>query len=57
MVEGDSERAPAGIGALASRSMAIGGSAVLRAAQALRALPAADQPVSVETVHTAKAEA
>ncbi|KQP40773.1 xanthine dehydrogenase family protein molybdopterin-binding subunit [Pseudorhodoferax sp. Leaf274] len=57
VIEGDSDLAPAGIGALASRSMAIGGSAVLRAAQALRALPAADTPVSVETVHTAQAEA
>ncbi|CAN7342944.1 xanthine dehydrogenase family protein molybdopterin-binding subunit [Pseudorhodoferax sp. LjRoot39] len=57
VVEGDSDLAPAGIGALASRSMAIGGSAVLRSAQALRALPGADQPVSVETVHTAQAEA
>ena len=57
VVEGDSDLAPAGIGALASRSMAIGGSAVLCAAQALRALPAADRPVSVETVHTAQAEA
>lgn len=57
VVEGDSDRAPAGIGALASRSMAIGGSAVLRAAQALRDLPAAPQPVSVETRHTAQAEA
>ncbi|WP_326541240.1 xanthine dehydrogenase family protein molybdopterin-binding subunit [Pseudorhodoferax sp.] len=57
VVEGDSDLAPAGIGALASRSMAIGGSAVLRAAQALRGLPAADTPVSVEIVHTAQAEA
>jgi carbon-monoxide dehydrogenase large subunit len=57
VVEGDSDQAPAGIGALASRSMAIGGSAVLRAAQALRALPVAPEPVSVEIIHTAQAEA
>lgn len=36
VVEGDTERCPAGIGALASRSMAIGGTAVAQAATTLR---------------------
>ncbi len=38
VIEADSRQAPEGIGALASRSMAIGGSAVLKAAQRLAAL-------------------
>jgi carbon-monoxide dehydrogenase large subunit len=57
VIEGDSDRTPAGIGALASRSMAIGGSAVLRAAQALAQTPPSAVPVSIDTVHTAAAEA
>ncbi len=62
VVEGDSESAPAGIGALASRSMAIGGSAVREAAQAmLTRLAAPDaargETVVTDAVYTAAAEA
>ncbi len=70
VIEGDSDTSPAGIGALASRSMAIGGSAVLLAAQEMRgkceahvkqAGSGADdvessEVVEVETVYTAPHE-
>ena len=56
---GDTATAPAGIGALASRSMAIGGSAVLLAAQECRRRRDAGQalPITVEQTYTAPAEA
>jgi carbon-monoxide dehydrogenase large subunit len=62
VIEGDSDSAPAGIGALASRSTAIGGSAILKAAQALRARlksepGARDTSIEVEAVYEAEAEA
>lgn len=62
VVEGDSESAPAGIGALASRSIAIGGSAVREAAQAmltrLAVLDAAPcETLVTDAVYTAAAEA
>ena len=57
--EGDTKSCPAGIGALASRSMAIGGSAVLQAAmEAARRRDAGESmPIVVDTVYTAAAEA
>ena len=62
VIEGDSATAPAGIGALASRSMAIGGSAVKAAAQKMLAKlgePGRDarEPLVVDVVYTAPAEA
>jgi carbon-monoxide dehydrogenase large subunit len=62
VIEGDSARAPEGIGALASRSTAIGGSAVRAAALRLRELmefsskPQAGE-IEVTEVYTAPAEA
>ena len=59
VIEGDTASCPPGIGALASRSMAIGGSAVLQAAtQAARRRDAGEPlPIVVEAVYTAPAEA
>jgi carbon-monoxide dehydrogenase large subunit len=62
VVQGDSASAPTGVGALASRSMAIGGSAVKVAAERMRAKleqPGLDdrEPVVVDVVYTAAAEA
>jgi len=59
VMEGDTASCPAGIGALASRSMAIGGSAVLQAASAAaRRRDAGEQlPIVEDTVYTAAAEA
>ena len=59
VAEGDTASCPAGIGALASRSMAIGGSAVLQAASAAaRRRDAGEQlPIVEDTVYTAAAEA
>jgi len=59
VTEGDTASCPAGIGALASRSMAIGGSAVLQAAtEAARRRDAGEPlPIVVDTVYTAPAEA
>ena len=59
VIEGDTASCPAGIGALASRSMAIGGSAVLQAAtEAARRRDAGEPlPIVVDTVYTAPAEA
>lgn len=59
VVHGDTARCPPGIGALASRSTAIGGSAVLLAARQLRQELAAGAalPHSVEIRHTAEHEA
>ena len=59
VIEGDTASSPAGIGALASRSMAIGGSAVLQAAtEAARRRDAGEPlPIVVDTVYTAPAEA
>lgn len=56
---GDTAHCPEGIGALASRSMAIGGSAVLLAAQeAARRHDAGEAlPITAEQVYTAPAEA
>lgn len=56
---GDTAHGPEGIGALASRSMAIGGSAVLRAAQAVARRRAAGEPlpISAEEIYHAPAEA
>jgi len=58
VIEGDTASCPPGIGALASRSMAIGGSAVLQAAtQAARRRDAGEPlPIVQETVYTAPAE-
>jgi aerobic carbon-monoxide dehydrogenase large subunit len=57
--EGDTAICPAGIGALASRSMAIGGSAVAQAAQLATQRRDAGEPLPIvaETVYTAPAEA
>lgn len=59
VVHGDTATCPEGIGALASRSMAIGGSAVLLAAQeAARRRDAGEVlPLTAEQVYTAPAEA
>ncbi|MCC6195772.1 MAG: xanthine dehydrogenase family protein [Burkholderiales bacterium] len=61
VVQGDSDSAPAGIGAMASRSMAIGGSAVKLAAEALLAKlapgNAGSEEATSETVYTAAGEA
>lgn len=59
VLAGDSATAPEGIGALASRSMAIGGSAILLAAQeAKRRMNAGEAlPLTVEQTYTAPAEA
>jgi aerobic carbon-monoxide dehydrogenase large subunit len=52
VVEGDSACAPAGIGALASRSMAIGGSAVHQAALAMRVELASRDARPTDTIVT-----
>jgi carbon-monoxide dehydrogenase large subunit len=62
VIEGDTRETPAGIGALASRSTAIGGSAVRDAALALRARlagapPAAGARVVEQATHVAAREA
>jgi carbon-monoxide dehydrogenase large subunit len=59
VIEGDTASCPAGIGALASRSMAIGGSAVLQAASAAARRRDAGEPLPIveDTVYTAAAEA
>ena len=59
VTHGDTRHNPAGIGALASRSMAIGGSAVLQASQQAAARRDAGEalPLTVDTVYTAPAEA
>jgi carbon-monoxide dehydrogenase large subunit len=59
VLEGDTANCPAGIGALASRSIAIGGSAVLQAATiaAQRRDAGEPLPIVVNTVYTAHAEA
>ena len=60
VVEGDTATAPPGIGALASRSTAIGGSAVAQAARTLRARLADAPPrgpVEATAVYTAPREA
>ncbi|MGQ0547110.1 MAG: xanthine dehydrogenase family protein molybdopterin-binding subunit [Betaproteobacteria bacterium] len=48
VLQGDTRTAPAGIGALASRSTAIGGSAVLRAARLARERQLACEPLPIE---------
>ncbi len=62
VVHGDSATSPSGIGAMASRSMAIGGSAVKLAAQQMLARLAEaaadlDEPLVTEAVYTAAGEA
>jgi carbon-monoxide dehydrogenase large subunit len=62
VVEGDSATAPPGVGAVASRSMAIGGSAVKLAAEAMRAKLAERgsddrEGLATEEVYTAPSEA
>ncbi|MCX2864364.1 xanthine dehydrogenase family protein molybdopterin-binding subunit [Paucibacter sp. PLA-PC-4] len=59
VLHGDTATCPVGIGALASRSTAIGGSAVLKAAQQLRAELAAGaaRPHTVDLVHEVAHEA
>lgn len=59
LIEGDTDRCPDGTGALASRSMAIGGSAVRAAAEAVLARRAAGQalPLSETVRYDAPAEA
>jgi carbon-monoxide dehydrogenase large subunit len=59
VMEGDTATCPAGIGALASRSMAIGGSAVLQAATEVAHRRDAGEPlpIVVNTVYNAPAEA
>jgi carbon-monoxide dehydrogenase large subunit len=59
VLHGDTGTCPVGIGALASRSTAIGGSAVLEAARRLRAELAAGSPLphTVEVVYHAQHEA
>ena len=59
VLHGDTRSCPPGIGTLASRSTAIGGSAVLRAAQALRAQLdcGAARPSEVALKHHAESEA
>lgn len=54
VVQGDTRRAPPGIGALASRSTAIGGSAVLEAARRVRERAQRGEPLPIEeSVHYA----
>jgi len=59
VLHGDTATCPEGVGALASRSMAIGGSAVLLAAQAAARRRDAGEalPLTTEQVYTAPAEA
>lgn len=61
VIEGDTAQTPAGIGALASRSIAIGGSAVRLAAEQLRdnlrAISTSQSCPVAEVVYTAPAEA
>jgi aerobic carbon-monoxide dehydrogenase large subunit len=59
VLPGDSDRMPEGIGALASRSTAIGGSAVLQAAREIKALQRAGQawPIEVTVRYEAPMEA
>ena len=59
VLHGDTRHCPPGIGALASRSTAIGGSAVLRAAQQLRQMldGGAARPCEVAVEHHAEHEA
>ena len=59
VVQGDTASCPEGIGALASRSIAIGGSAIVQAAQQAKAKRDAGEalPLSAEVVYTAPAEA
>jgi aerobic carbon-monoxide dehydrogenase large subunit len=59
VVEGDTATCPAGTGALASRSMAIGGSAVAQAAKMAAQRRAAGEPLPIvaDAVYTAPAEA
>lgn len=59
VVQGDSMSAPAGTGALASRSTAIGGSAVLQAAREARRRAEAGEPLPIEVsvAYTAAGEA
>ncbi|MEJ6004006.1 xanthine dehydrogenase family protein molybdopterin-binding subunit [Paucibacter sp. AS339] len=59
VLHGDTAQCPAGIGALASRSTAIGGSAILAAAAELKQKLAegAPRPCTVELFHTAPNEA
>lgn len=56
VVMGDSERCPAGIGALASRSTAIGGSAILRACTRLREQREQGQalPITIEEIYSSE---
>lgn len=58
VVHGDTLQCPEGIGAMASRSMAIGGSAVAQAARMAAERRAAGEalPIVVDTVYTAPAE-
>jgi carbon-monoxide dehydrogenase large subunit len=60
VIEGDTTTCPPGVGALASRSIAIGGSAVLQAAQAVLALqknPNAVYPLEASVNYSPVAEA
>lgn len=59
VVQGDTASAPAGVGALASRSTAIGGSAVLEAARAVRERRRRGEPLPLEAAvsYAAKGEA
>lgn len=59
MVQGDTRTCPQGIGALASRSIAIGGSAIAQAAQQVIAKRDAGEalPLSANVVYTTPAEA
>jgi len=59
VMQGDTAACPEGIGALASRSIAIGGSAIAQAAREASARRAAGEalPLTVETVYHAPAEA
>lgn len=59
VLHGDTRSCPPGIGALASRSTAIGGSAVLRACEALRRRTDAGEalPLTEETVYENKGQA
>jgi len=59
VISGDTERCPTGIGALASRSTAIGGSAVLAARRAVAERRARDEPtpITVDIRHEAEGQA
>ena len=59
VLQGDTDRCPEGIGALASRSIAIGGSAVLLAARQAQRRRASGEPLPLteEVVYTAPMEA